>query len=126
MATCPRCSVSVPPYTRCDRCGLMLGFDGLTVLIDHEDSPQYERVRAIAQKHGSCSEWQEENGRRFLRVTYSFSELERFREVAKAAARLSRKKTYVNGLEIPWSRALDASILRFQSPQETSSGPRSN
>ena len=126
MAICPRCSASVPAFARCDGCGLMLGFDGLTVLIDYQESPQYEQVREIARKHGACSEWKQENGQRFLRITYAFSELEKFRELAKAAARLSRKKTFVNGLEIPWARALDASILNFQSPQETHSGLRSN
>lgn len=126
MTICPRCSTSVPAYTRCEGCGLMLGFDGLTVLIEYEEAPEYERVREIAGKHGSSSEWQEENGQRFLRMTYSFSELEKFRELAKAASPLSRKKTFVNGLEIPWSRALDASILNFQSPQETPSGSRPN
>ena len=42
MAKCPRCALSVAPYTRCDRCGLMLGFDGLTVLIDFEESACFE------------------------------------------------------------------------------------
>ena len=56
MAKCPRCDLSVAPYTRCDRCGLMLGFDGFTVLIDFEDSPAFERVRALALRRPSCSE----------------------------------------------------------------------
>ncbi len=102
MAKCPRCALSVAPYTRCDRCGLMLGFDGLTVLIDFEHSPGFERVRALAQRQPSYSEWAEENGRRYLRVTYSKSEMEEFNQLAAAAATLSHKHTFLNGMEIHW------------------------
>ncbi len=102
MANCPRCSVSVPAYTRCDRCGLMLGFDGLTVLIDHEDTPQFQRVRALARRQPSYSEWVEENGYRFLRVTYAADEMPDFRDLARAASTLRRKRAFVNGLEVPW------------------------
>lgn len=102
MAKCPRCGLSVAPYTRCDRCGLMLGFDGLTVLVDFDDSAACERVRALAQRQPSCSEWEEENGRRYLRVTYSKAEMAEFNQLAAAAASLSRKHVFLNGMEIPW------------------------
>jgi hypothetical protein len=36
MTRCPRCSSGVPPYTLCERCGLMLGFDGFTVLLQND------------------------------------------------------------------------------------------
>lgn len=102
MAKCPRCSLLVAPYTRCDRCGLMLGFDGLTVLIDFEDSASFERVRALAQRQPSYSEWAEENGHRYLRVTYSKAELAEYNRLAAAATTLSRKHTFLNGMEVPW------------------------
>jgi hypothetical protein len=102
MAKCPRCALSVAPYTRCDRCGLMLGFDGLTVLIDFEESASFARVRAVAQRQPSYSEWKEESGRRYLRVTYSKSEMEEFEQLAAAAAQLSHKRTFLNGMEIHW------------------------
>lgn len=102
MAKCPRCALSVAPYTRCDRCGLMLGFDGLTVLLDFEDSAGFARARALAQRQPSCTEWAEENGRRYLRVTYSQAERAEFDQLAAAAATLSRKHVFLNGLEIPW------------------------
>ena len=102
MAKCPRCALSVAPYTRCDRCGLMLGFDGLTVLIDFQDSPGFERVRALAQRQPSYSEWAEENGRRYLRVTYSKAERAEFDRLAAAAAALSHKHAFLNGMEIHW------------------------
>jgi len=92
----------VPAYTRCDGCGLVLGFDGITVLIECEDSAPFRRVSRIARRQDSCSEWTEENGRHFLRVTYSLGELDIFRELAAAAVSLSRKHTFVNGLEIRW------------------------
>lgn len=107
MARCPRCSLSVPAYTRCDRCGLMLGFDGLTVLIDFDDSAHFDRVRRLARRQNSYSEWEEENGHRFLRVTYAFSELHRFQEVAAAAAKLPCKRSFLNGLEISWPAAIE-------------------
>jgi len=102
MATCPRCAVAVPAYTRCDGCGLVLGFDGITVLMELEDSPRFRRVSRMARRQDSCSEWTEENGRRFLRVTYSLAELDSFCELAAAGAKLFRKHSFVNGLEIPW------------------------
>lgn len=102
MAECPRCALSVAPYTRCDGCGLMLGFDGLTVLIDFEDSPGFERARALAQRQPSYSEWKEENGHRYLRVTYSRAEGAEFSRLAAAAVTLSRKRTFLNGMEIHW------------------------
>ena len=102
MAKCPRCALSVAPYTRCDRCGLMLGFDGLTVLIDFEHSPGFERVRALAQRQPSYSEWLEENGRQYLRVTFSRAEMDEFNRLAAAAAPLSRKHVFLNGMEIHW------------------------
>jgi hypothetical protein len=111
MAQCPRCAVPVPPYTRCEGCGLVLGFDGITVLIEFEDSPNFERVRRIARRQSSCSEWIEENGRRLLRVTYSLDELHRFRLMAAAAAHLPRKHSFFNGLEIRWPAAGEENVL---------------
>ena len=115
MAKCPRCALSVAPYTRCDRCGLMLGFDGLTVLIDFEDSAAGKRVRALAQRQASCSEWAEENGRRYLRVTYSRAEMAEFNQLAAAAATLSRKHVFLSGMEIPWPS--DAAAMRHSEPR---------
>jgi hypothetical protein len=102
MAQCPRCALTVPAFTRCDRCGLMLGYDGLTVLIDFEHSPAFVRVRHLARRQPSYSEWQEENGHRFLRVTYDNSEMEEFRKLAELAAPLPAKRAFFNGLQIPW------------------------
>ena len=102
MAKCPRCALSVAPYTRCDGCGLMLGFDGLTVLIDFQDSPRFERARALAQRQPSYSEWKEENGHRYLRVTYSRAEPAEFSRLAAAAATLSRKHVFLTGMEVRW------------------------
>lgn len=102
MAKCPRCAAAVPAYTRCNDCGLVLGFDGITVLIEFEDSAHFRRVWRMARRQDSCSEWTEENGRHFLRVTYSLAQLELFRELAEAAVTLSRKRSFLNGLEIRW------------------------
>jgi hypothetical protein len=102
MAKCPRCALSVAPYTRCDRCGLMLGFDGLTVLIDFQDSAAFERVRALAQRQPSYSEWTEENGHRYFRVTYSKAETAGYNRLAAAGTTLSHKHTFLNGMEIRW------------------------
>lgn len=102
MAQCPRCALSVPAFTRCDRCGLMLGYDGLTVLIDFDHSPAFARARQAARRQPSYSEWEEENGHRFLRVTYDTSEAEEFRKLADLAARLPGKRAFLNGLQIPW------------------------
>lgn len=111
MAKCPRCALSVAPYTRCDRCGLMLGFDGITVLIDFAESACFERVRALAQRRPSYSEWTEENGRRYLRVTYSKPETEDFQQLAAAAAGLSHKRAFLNGMEIHWPSNGEAAAL---------------
>jgi len=102
MATCPRCAVAVPAYSRCESCGLVLGFDGITVLIEYEDSPRFRRVSRLARRQDSCSEWMEENGRHFLRVTYSLAELDSFLDLAAAGAELSRKHSFINGLEVRW------------------------
>ena len=111
MARCPRCAVSAPPYARCDRCGLMLGFDGLTILLDCKDSPACQRARELARRQPSCTEWTREDGTRYLHVTYSFAEVERFNELAAAAARLPRKRAFVNGLEIRWPAAFDVAAF---------------
>lgn len=124
MAKCPRCALSVAPYTRCDRCGLMLGFDGLTVLLDFEDSPEFKRVRALAQRQPSCSEWEEENGRRYLRVTYSRAEKVEFGRLAAAAATLSRKHVFLNGMEIHWPSDADALRASAASPPSAHKRPR--
>jgi hypothetical protein len=61
----------------------------------------------LAQRQASCSEWTEENGRRFLRVTYPLAELASFYELVAAGAQLSDKHVFLNGLEIRWSAAED-------------------
>ena len=116
MATCPRCAVAVPAYTRCQSCGLVLGFDGITVLIEFEDSSQFRRVSRMARRQESCSEWTEENGRHLLRVTYSLAEMNSFRELAAAGAKLSRKHTFLNGLEIRWPAAEDEGAFGSEFP----------
>lgn len=116
MAKCPRCAAAVPAYTRCEGCGLVLGFDGITVLVDFEDSPHFRRVSRIARRQDSCSEWTEENGRHFLRVTYSLAELETFRDLAAAGASLSRKHSFLNGLEIRWPAAEDGDSFSREFP----------
>lgn len=123
MARCPRCASSALPYSRCDRCGLMLGFDGLTILIDFHDTPAFQRVRNLALQQASCSEWTREDGSRYLHVTYSFSEVDRFNRLASAAARLSGKRAFVNGLEIPWPTVFDAAA--FSAELVAPSRPRS-
>ena len=116
MATCPRCAVAVPAYTRCHGCGLVLGFDGITVLMEVEDSPHFKCAARLARRQDSCCEWTEENGRRFLRVTYSLAELDSFRELAAAGAKLFRKHSYLNGLEIRWPAAEDADGFSSEFP----------
>jgi len=123
MARCPRCASSSLPYSRCDRCGLMLGFDGLTILLDFHDSPAFQRVRALALRQPSCSEWTREDGSRYLHVTYSFSEVERFNELAAVAARLPGKRAFVNGLEIRWPTAFD--VAAFHGDLDALARPRS-
>ncbi|MGH9579843.1 MAG: hypothetical protein ACRD2R_02515 [Terriglobales bacterium] len=105
MARCPRCGLSVPEYSRCDRCGLMLGYAGLTVLIGFDKSPAFDRVRKLARRQPTFSEHTEENGCAYLRVTYGFSERQRFDELAAAAAPLPQRRVFVNGLEIRWPEA---------------------
>ncbi|HXE90670.1 MAG TPA: hypothetical protein VNK82_06880 [Terriglobales bacterium] len=104
MAMCPRCRLSVPAFSRCDHCGLMLGYNGLTVLIECDESGALERARTLAQRQPSCREYQEESGRRYLRVTYKFSELDEYNRLVTAAAGLPRKHAFINGLEVPWTR----------------------
>lgn len=123
MARCPRCALSALPYSRCDRCGLMLGFDGLTILLDFHDTPAFQRVRSLALRQASCSEWTREDGSRYLHVTYSFSEVERFNELAAAAARLTGKRAFVNGLEIRWPTTFD--VAAFYGDLEALARPRS-
>ena len=126
MAKCPRCAVRVPAHTRCDGCGLVLGFEGITVLMEFEDSPQFERARRIASREESYSEWTEENGCRFVRVTYSPAELGHLRLMAAAAATVSRKHTFLNGLEIRWPVAHDWDLLRPQFAIPVPASPHSN
>lgn len=106
MARCPRCAAEAAAFERCEQCGLVLGFEGVTVVIQADDSPLFQRVRTLARKQRSFSEWQELSGRVYLRVAYVQNELDRFAELAALAAPLERKKAYVNGLEAAWSRAL--------------------
>ena len=103
MTRCPRCSSGVPPYTLCERCGLMLGFDGFTVLLQNDGTPEFQRARKLAHLQATCSEWKEENGSHFLHVTYSFSEIEALARVLAAAAKIGFKRVFVTGLEVPWT-----------------------
>lgn len=105
MARCPRCTEAVPTYTCCRGCGLVLGFEGITVLIEVEDSVHFRRVWRLARNQHSCSVWTEENGQRFLRVTYSLAELASFQQLAAAGAHLARRHIFLNGLEIRWPAA---------------------
>ncbi len=114
MARCPRCAEVVAAYTRCRECGLVLGFEGVTVLIEAEDSVHFRRIWRLASKQDSCSTWREENGRRFLRVTYSLAELANFQQLAVVGAQLLRKHMFFNGLEIPWPAAEDGRDLASQ------------
>ncbi len=102
MTRCPRCSSGVPAYTLCERCGLMLGFDGFTVLLQNDGSPEFQRARKLAHLQATCTEWREENGSHFLHVTYGYSEIEAMARVCAAAERLPFKKIFVTGLEVPW------------------------
>src|SRR3954468_13079287 len=95
MTRCPRCSSGVPPYTLCERCGLMLGFDGFTVLLQNDGTPEFQRARKLAHLQATCTEWKEENGSHFLHVTYSFSEIEALARVLAAGAKLGFKKVCV-------------------------------
>ncbi len=122
MARCPRCAVSSLPFSRCDRCGLMLGFDGLTILLEVLESTAFSRVRDLARRQRSCREWRREDGSRYLHVTYKFSEVDRFNQLAAAASRLPGKRAFVNGLEIRWPRAFD--VAAFQSELDELSRPQ--
>lgn len=108
MARCPRCAAEATPFERCEHCGLVLGFEGVTVVIPADETPLFQRVRTLARKQRSFSEWQELSGRQHLRVTYAQDELDRFAELAALAAPLLRKKAYVNGLEVAWDGAQEA------------------
>ena len=103
MTRCPRCSSGVPPFTLCERCGLMLGFDGFTVLLQNDGTGEFQRARKLAHLQSSCTEWKEENGNHFLHVTYSFSEIESLARLCASAARLGFKRVFVTGLEVPWT-----------------------
>ena len=107
MTRCPRCSSGVPAYTLCERCGLMLGFDGFTVLLQNDGTPEFQRARKLAHLQATCTEWKEENGSHFLHVTYSYSEIEALARVCAAAAKLGFKKIFVTGLEVPWTAIAD-------------------
>jgi hypothetical protein len=80
----------------------MLGFDGFTVLLQNDGSPEFHRARKLAHLQATCSEWKEENGSHFLHVTYAYSEIEALAKVCAAAERLGFKKIFVTGLEVPW------------------------
>jgi len=108
MARCPRCAAEAAAFERCEQCGLVLGFEGVTVLIQADDTALFQRVRALARKQRSFSEWQELSGRQHLRVTYAHDELDRFAELAAMAAPVAGKRVYVNGLQAAWDHALDA------------------
>jgi hypothetical protein len=103
MTRCPRCSSGVAPYTLCERCGLMLGFDGFTVLLQNDGSQDFQRARKLAHLKASCTEWKEENGSHFLRVTYAYLEIDELARVCAAAAKLGYKKVFITGLEVPWT-----------------------
>jgi hypothetical protein len=117
MARCPRCAAEAAAFERCEHCGLVLGFEGVTVVIQADDTALFQRVRTLARKQRSFSEWQELNGRQHLRATYAQDELDRFAELAAMAAPLAKKKAYVNGLEAPWDRA-QALALECVEPRE--------
>lgn len=103
MTRCPRCSSGVRAYTLCDRCGLMLGYDGFTVLLQNDGTTDFQRARKLAHLKPSCTEWKEENGNHFLRVTYSYGEIDELAQLCAAGAKLGWKKVFVTGLEVPWS-----------------------
>jgi len=112
MTRCPRCSSGVPAYTLCDRCGLMLGYDGFTVLLQNDGTTEFQRARKLAHQKATCTEWKEENGSHFLRVTYTYGEIEQLAELCAAGARLAFKKVFVTGLEVPWS-AISANARQY-------------
>ena len=122
MARCPRCAAEAAPFERCEHCGLVLGFEGVTAIIQVDETPLFQRVRTLARKQRSFSEWQELSGRQHIRVTYAQDELERFAELAEQAAPLTRKKAYVNGLEVAWDSALEAARDCAERREVASSG----
>lgn len=125
MARCPRCAAEAAAFARCEQCGLVLGFEGVTVIIQADDTALFQRVRALARKQRSFSEWQELSGRQHLRVTYAHDELDRFAELAALAAPLAGKRAYVNGLQAEWDHALEAARdgrERHEAPAHARSG----
>ena len=105
MATCPRCVNTVPAYERCDRCGLVLGYEGLTGLLDDDGSAAFRRACQIASRRPSCARFREENGHEYVRVTYRLSELSAFGELVSASQGLRGKRLFLNGMEIPFPPA---------------------
>jgi hypothetical protein len=81
----------------------MLGFDGFTVLLQNDNTGEFQRARKLAHLQSSCTEWKEENGNHFLHVTYSFLEIEPLARLCAAAARVGFKKVFVTGMEVPWT-----------------------
>jgi hypothetical protein len=114
MARCPRCRLEVHAFTRCGRCGLMVGWNGLTVLLECTSDDALEKVRGVARRQRSCSEWVEENGQRILHVTYGFSELERLDELLRAATDVERRRLFANGLEVRWPTARNLRAFHAQ------------
>lgn len=102
MATCPRCVIQVAAFQRCDRCGLVLGYEGLTVLLDDDGSAAFRRACRVAARRPSFARFQEENGHRYARVTYSLSELTAFAELVGASQGVKSKRLFLNGMEIPF------------------------
>ncbi len=103
MTRCPRCSAGVKAYTLCERCGLMLGFDGFTVLLLNDSSADFQRARKLAHQKSTCTEWKEENGSHFLHVTYAFSEIEELARLCAAAHKIGFRRVFVTGMEVPWA-----------------------
>lgn len=104
MTRCPRCSLSVAAFSRCERCGLMLGFHGFTVLLRSDSSPHFQKARRTAQLQSTFTEWREENGSHYVHVTYEFFEVDGFERMCSVAARLAHKQAFVTGMEVPWSQ----------------------
>jgi hypothetical protein len=105
MATCPRCVITVPAFERCDRCGLVLGFEGLTVLLNEDGSAAFRRACRTASRQASFARFREENGREYVRVTYSLSDLKQFAELVSAGQGVKEKRLFLNGMEIPFPQA---------------------
>lgn len=111
MATCPRCVINVPAFGRCDRCGLMLGYEGLTVLLDDDGSAAFRRASAVASRRPSFGHFREENGHGYARVTYSLSELSAFGDLVAASQGLRGKRLFLNGMEIQFPRASEQFVV---------------